>query len=108
MNLAKSKGLTGLLAMCRGHLRNAIAPRGDELYLGNHFLVDAIRVLPVVVPERERPSCCQLCSGGTARGLQGVYTALPASSWWSTCERMQRCARDARMPADGRTLSQKY
>ena len=81
MNLAKGNDLTGLLATCRGDLRNAIAPRRDELYLGNHFLVDAIRVLPVVVPERGRPSCCHFCSGGTARGLQGVYTALPASSW---------------------------
>ena len=53
--------------MCRGHLRDAIAPRGDELYLGNHFLVDAIRVLPVVVPARERPLCCHLSSGSSGR-----------------------------------------
>ena len=55
--------------MSRVYLRNASAPRRGELYLCNHFLVDAICVLPIVVPEEEGPSCLQVGLGRAARGL---------------------------------------
>ena len=52
-----------MLAMCRVYRRDASAPRRGELYLRNYFLVDAIRIFPIVVPVRAGSSCCHLCSG---------------------------------------------
>ena len=76
MNLFEGKVLTQILAMGRGYLRNTSAPRRGKLYLRNHFLVDAIRVLPIVVPETDRLSCCRLCSGGAAQHLRGVQPCI--------------------------------